>query len=295
MDVQLVLPMLFAVSVSFCAGLLQRRLSPAVAAWLLSGLAVVSASSVIWAVGTLGLGWLSEQTLVESWLGWCRPVVSHHGVVPTAVGAPSLVIFAAMLMQGTRVALAHGRSSRAHHLGDSVEFVATDEPFAYALPGRPGQVVVSTGMLCCLKADERTVLFAHEQAHLALHHHRFVAVADTAAAAVPILGRLRRQVRFATERWADESAASEVGNRTTVARALARAAIATTDHTGRAMAFGGHGVMARIEALLTEPAGRPVAELASSACLTALVLAGVAASIQLHHLVQLAFHACGVT
>ena len=36
---------------------------------------------------------------------------------------------------------------------------------------------------------------------------------------------LARQVRFNTERWADESAANEVGSRALVARAIARVAL----------------------------------------------------------------------
>ncbi|WP_240678378.1 M48 family metalloprotease [Streptomyces griseoviridis] len=66
-----------------------------------------------------------------------------------------------------------------------------DRPDAYALPGRPGRVVVTTGMLRALDAREREVLFAHERAHLAGRHHLFAVCAESAAALHPALRALR--------------------------------------------------------------------------------------------------------
>ncbi|MGW7378006.1 SpoIIE family protein phosphatase [Streptomyces sp. NPDC054794] len=49
--------------------------------------------------------------------------------------------------------------------------LADEQPDAYALLGRPGRIVVTSGMLRALPAEERAVLLAHEQAHLAHGHH----------------------------------------------------------------------------------------------------------------------------
>ena len=38
---------------------------------------------------------------------------------------------------------------------------------AYAVPGWPGRIVVTAGMLDALNPDERRVLLAHERAHAA--------------------------------------------------------------------------------------------------------------------------------
>ncbi|NGO73997.1 M48 family metalloprotease, partial [Streptomyces boncukensis] len=101
-------------------------------------------------------------------------------------------------------------------------------PYAYALPAdarRPGRVVVSTGMLAALTEEERAVLLAHERAHLAGHHHRYLLAARLAAVANPLLRPLRGAVAYSAERWADEDAASRVGDRRLAARAVGRAAL----------------------------------------------------------------------
>src|ERR1019366_3181879 len=89
-----------------------------------------------------------------------------------------------------------------------------------------GRVGVSTAMLRALPPDERRVLLAHEAAHLRHHHHLYVQLAELGAAANPLLRPLALAVRDGTERWADEDAAAEVGDRALAARALARAGLA---------------------------------------------------------------------
>ena len=84
-------------------------------------------------------------------------------------------------------------------------------PTAFVLPGRPGRIVVSAGMLRALDVEERRVLLAHERSHLDRHHHRFIRLTDLAASALPLLRPVQRHVRFTVERWADEDAAAAVG------------------------------------------------------------------------------------
>ncbi|PJT49548.1 hypothetical protein CWI85_16830, partial [Streptomyces albidoflavus] len=87
------------------------------------------------------------------------------------------------------------------------------EPYAYALPGRPGRIVVSRAMLESLDADERHALLAHEQAHLDGRHHRLLLAVRLAACLNPLLRPLRSAVGYGAERWADEDAAMAVGDR----------------------------------------------------------------------------------
>ena len=54
---------------------------------------------------------------------------------------------------------------------------------AYAVPGRPGRIVVSSGLLRALTAAERRGVLAHERAHLRHHHHVHHTAAQLAAAA----------------------------------------------------------------------------------------------------------------
>ena len=69
------------------------------------------------------------------------------------------------------------------------ELAVIDHPAqqAYAVPGHPGRIVVSTGVLRGLNAGERRAVLAHERAHLTHRHHLHHTVAHLAAAANPSL------------------------------------------------------------------------------------------------------------
>jgi Zn-dependent protease with chaperone function len=173
---------------------------------------------------------------------------------------------------------------------DDVEVVASNEALAYAVPGRPGHVVVTTAMLRSLDPEERSVLLAHEHAHLARGHHRYVRIVHAAAAALPLLRPLRSQIRFATERWAGEDAALAVGDRSLVARAIAAAALARTSTAPTtAYAMADVAVVERVRALL-ETDSRHRADRAAGSFAAAGALA--IAALQLHHLVSFAIHVC---
>jgi Zn-dependent protease with chaperone function len=182
--------------------------------------------------------------------------------------------------------------------------VEHDRPLAHALPGRPGRIVVSTSMLATLGPAERRALFAHERAHLAKAHHLFVVVVDVLAATNPLLRPLTGAVRYTTERWADEIAAGQVGDRSVVARAVGKAALATrADPGGQApdgvlLAATAGPVPRRVAALLTGPPARRLRSvLVSPVGLFALVAVGLAvcsvvfsldAATDLHHALEVA-------
>lgn len=98
---------------------------------------------------------------------------------------------------------------------------------AFAVPGRPGRVVVTTGMRRLLTDRQFDALLAHEYAHLSSGHHRLVQSAELAAAMHPALWWVARHVDYLVERAADEQAAVEVGNRHTVAHAIGVVALAS--------------------------------------------------------------------
>ena len=149
-------------------------------------------------------------------------------------------------------------------------------------------------MLEALTPDERTVLFAHEQAHLDHRHDRYVAVAEIAVSLVPLLRPLGARVRHATERWADEIAAEQVGDRSLVARAITRAALASVESQHRALALADVGVRARVAALLQDRGRRRVAAPAAIAAGVAVVSGSlVASAVQIHHLLAYVIHVCG--
>jgi Zn-dependent protease with chaperone function len=148
---------------------------------------------------------------------------------------------------------------------DEVVVMEDATPEAYALPGLPGRIVVSTGMLGALDDRQRDVLVAHERAHLTCHHYAFVAVAQLAATANPLLRPLATAVGYTVERWADECAATATGDRHLTAHAIATAALAANRSRGRGPAlalglFGPRSALAtagpvprRVAALLAPP------------------------------------------
>ena len=153
--------------------------------------------------------------------------------------------------------------------------------------GLSGRVVVSTGMLRALPAAKRRVLLAHEAAHLRHRHHLYVQVAELSAASNPLLRPLARGVGCAVEPWADEAAADVVGDRSVVARAVARASLATQRAGSSPVATGGNILqpalrmtdavaLVRTRAMLA-PAPRPHRALAVA--VVALVLVGAAGAI----------------
>lgn len=157
-------------------------------------------------------------------------------------------------------------------------------------------MVVSTGMLGVLDAQERCALLAHERSHLQRRHHRYLRIAGWAGAAVPVLRPLEAHLRFATERWADEDAVVAVGDRRIVARAIARAALAgTRAPTPAVLAMAGTGVTARVQALVSEPSAPRVAAVAPLAGATATLAGITGSSVQLHHLFAFGAHVCGLT
>lgn len=268
------------------------RLRPAAAAWALTAVLVGSVVALAAASLAVLLGSASHWGVVARGAGWCVSHLSHPGM-PAVVGP---LVGAGVVAAVANVSLV---ARRQHHaaapLGeDPVVVLPAPEAVAYALPGQPGQVVVSTGMLRALEPDERRVLFAHERAHLRLHHHRFLHLGELSVAALPLLRPVRSRLAHAVERWADEHAAHEVGDRQLVARTIAKAALATG---GRALphpeALGADGgqVSQRVAALLTDGTtggSRPAVGVVAAGG----ALAVVGATAQLHHLATYALGLC---
>ncbi|EST19247.1 M56 family metallopeptidase [Streptomyces roseochromogenus] len=219
--------------------------------------------------------------------------LASYDPVPDVMG----VLAGALLMGGLLRALAvvwrRWSSLRALALprgrpaaGDLV-VIEADRPDAYALPGRPRRVVVTTAMLRALPADEPAVLLAHERAHLLHRHHLYATVAEAVAACNPMLRPVRDHTTFHIERWADEEAAQTTGSRPLVARSLIRAALAIADAARTrepqgVLAYLRHRVTARVGALHAErPNSHWGAVLAAVAvtALTCLALAEVTSGL----------------
>jgi len=206
-------------------------LDPRRATWLLTATAVGLASCSTAAVALLVVPGASYLPLVAVIGELVKPLTVGPPVVAVALSitaAGLLAWRATVLVTALRRHRADLRHARllAGRTDTELAVLRESYPDAYALPGRPGRIVVTTGMLSVLDSAEREALFAHERAHLRGRHHLIVVVAELAAVFHPALHALREPLRYALERTADEAAAAAVGDRGIVGRAIARAALA---------------------------------------------------------------------
>jgi len=269
-----------------------RRLHPRNAAIVLVLFATLAALSFVGAIALVAVGFATQGGPLA---GLCRAVSPSHDSIPSWMGLPAIgaliLIVWSICRTGRRfLGRAAGQTASEH-----LHVLPTSEPTAYAVPGRPGHIVISVGMLRALPPAERRALLAHERSHLERGHHRYLHAVELAAAAAPVLTCLKHHVRHATERWADEDAAEQVGDRRLVANALARATLAGTDY-GRTpvMALVGGSVPARIEAMLAEPTARSMVWRATLVSLLGLTAAFATSTVQMHHLLAFANHVCPV-
>jgi Zn-dependent protease with chaperone function len=230
MHLSVYLPLVFSGVFGAAAPLLARRLPPAVGTWLLSVGTLVAALGSAASLALLGFTFVGQSRPLAERGHWSQAALRQADPVATPVAVIALVVIAALAVRFLVAAVRRLVALRdAYRLAAALpavgELAVIDHPDrqAYAVPGRPGRIVVSRGLLRGLDAPQRRAVLAHERAHLTHRHHLHHAVAQVAAAANPLLFRLPAAVALATERWADECAATTCP-RATVAAALAHAA-----------------------------------------------------------------------
>ncbi|MFJ1864413.1 M56 family metallopeptidase [Streptomyces sp. NPDC088097] len=285
---------------------LAALLPPREACLVLTGAAALPAGGTLAAlIGLFHVPFLASLEQVPL----SRTVAEWPAAVPVSAAAGAVLVFQAVLVgrrwYERRSLLTRAWSAAGDAVCDGDLLLVTDpDPQAFALPGRRGcggRIVVTTGMLRTLGPAEREVLFGHERAHLADRHHLLSATTHLAAAVHPALRSLRPALDFHLERWADEAAASAVGNRRLAATAIARAALAAASSSGPAgrgrgplLSVGSGPVPQRVEALLRPAPVRPRARRTRAAAVGLLstvavsALLAVALAYGLHEYVELA-------
>jgi Zn-dependent protease with chaperone function len=283
MSLALFAPLSVAVGVAGLVAATHCRLPPQWASRLLAVTVAVlfgTAAATLWAVS---IAWLWHIPSLHAALGWCPTPFSHHHPVPLQFG----LVATALALFGTVRAVQVLRINRRLCRHDSCPLRVADhaEPFAVTLPGRGGQVVVSSGLMALLTAPERAVVLAHESAHARCRHDRYQLLARLAERSMPLMRPLSVRLQFSLERWADEHAVHACGDRQLVARTLGKVALTSAAASG-ALAFGAVGVTARVKALLVPPLSAP-GSLTGSALAVALLSMTAMAGYQLHHLAEL--------
>ncbi|OON75356.1 M56 family metallopeptidase [Streptomyces tsukubensis] len=256
------LPFVLPLTALPVARLAEQHLHPRAATRLLTALSVVLALCSTVCLGLLvvvGTARLPGNPLPDSWADpEVRAVVPYDeftGFASIAALLAAATACSLTLARHRRVRVRSHRALAGLPAADDPAILTDDEPYAYALPGRPGRIVVSSAMFDCLDAQERRALVAHERAHLTGGHHRLLLAARLAACANPLLRPLYPAIAYGTERWADEEAALAVGDRRVTARAVGKAALSTRGAVPPPLpAFAAPGPVPRRVAALLSPA-----------------------------------------
>lgn len=279
---------------------LARRLPPAIAVWLLSGGAVLAATASSVSLALLAFLSLAPTPDVAARAHWSDQVLRHHDHAPLLIGVVSALLIVTLTVRLSRVAGRRAAALRdAYRLAavlPGTELCVLDSACAeaLALPGRPGRVLATTGLLRVLGADERRAVLEHERAHLKRRHHIHQSAAALAGALNPMLAGIRSALALACERDADEVAA-RVCPRRTVAAALDRIAALPRgggEQPAVVLAAATRNVSARVGALRAAPLRlEPWRIGAPGVVLAAAALAVAVAMHDTEHLFELAKHA----
>jgi Zn-dependent protease with chaperone function len=309
MRIAVYLPLLLSLIAPLGARPLSERCEPRLATWLLTTTALVLGTASTISLGLLAVTGLIRIPQLAALGHW-----SAHSAQRDAPAQLSVALLAGLLLGGAVLTAARMLWRRARTLAaaaldaacmpapDGLVIVDDEAADAYALPGLPGRIVVSTGMLHTLDETEHGILLAHERAHLTGHHYAFIAAAQLSASANPLLRPFATAVAYTIERWADENAATATGDRRRVAHTVGKAALATRRTPARAagatLGFlglrGRRGPLAsagpvprRVAALLAPPLGhQPALTAATATGLTITLLATAEATHDLHLLLQ---------
>ncbi|MEV6114465.1 M56 family metallopeptidase [Streptomyces sp. NPDC052109] len=302
MTALLLLPLLLPFALPALARRALDRLAPVAALWAVTVCAVVLAGCSLAALGSFVLIGLLKVPLFAAVGELIHPLRTASDLVVLPAAATSVGALAVCGWTLVRSVLHQTRAFRAArteagHRPSAGDLCVVDSPRpdAYALPGRPHRIVVTTAMLRSLDGPEREALFAHERAHNDGGHHYFLAAAELAAHCHPALRPVRETIRLAVERVADEAAAARVGDRRLTARAIARAALAgqaaRSERPDFAPAATTGPVPRRVQALLAAPlvprAGRTIAGLLI-ACTAVSCAASAVGMADFHHRVEVA-------
>jgi Zn-dependent protease with chaperone function len=217
------------------------------------GLATMATPTVLRAVGVPALARACERTLAPlrpggPIAGW----LAASGAVWLAVAG--FVGFRRARRAQRRAFVEPCVGEHDDRFGVDVVVLPTDEPLAYSVSAGPAQIVLTSGLVERLAADELDAVLRHELAHLRRNHQRYITVAVAAETAFgPLAHHLTGELRLAIERAADEDATAADPRRRGLLRAVLLAGI-VHPRTSLATLSPVTVVAERIDALGVEPA-----------------------------------------
>jgi Peptidase family M48 len=170
-----VFPLLVTLVVAALATSSHRRLPPRLATRFVTiALALVVLAALPTAL-VIAAAFLAHAPVVGFGFEWCARAMGLHGSVPAWLGVPVVVLITFGAVRTIRLLRQH----RTLRLDESrpIHFAHSHKPYAVTLPGRAGQIVISTAMVDLLDDDEQLTVVAHERAHARYRHDRYLLTA----------------------------------------------------------------------------------------------------------------------
>lgn len=234
---------------------ISRRARPEIALAVLVAGGLALTAFCLLTLGALATTAAGRVPLVARVGDWSSTVIEQRTPVAPAVAIAAAVVLVAAGLCAARATTTHGRRllrawSAARSSAHPLVVLDDARPMAYAVPGWPGRVVTTSGLLRRLDARGRRALLAHEQAHLAGRHDLVQFAGAIVGGTNPLLRQLPAAIRVACERRADEVAAGTVGDRRAVVRAITLAVRPALAH--HLLLPAGGEVAARVDSLLRE-------------------------------------------
>ncbi len=290
MSIHALIPFFLVLACAGIAWFLPRFVEPSVGVVILTVFVMIATLATVALLLQISGAGISEVPVVSDAIGWCRALSwGDHGA-PPILGAAAVLTLGFVSIRVGRYVRKVFHNKRELGAVDGIEILASDEPIAFAVPGRRGGVVISDSLLSLLRRDEQRVVVAHENAHLRHRHHLYIHLVGACAAGLPFLKPFSKRVNYLTERWADEVAAERIGSREFVADTIARVALLPSSHVrSAALSIGGGNVVHRFEALVS-PLPALTTGLTVFAC-SVVTVAVLGLTLQLHHLIDFFTHA----
>ncbi|BBY99866.1 M56 family metallopeptidase [Mycolicibacterium fallax] len=256
-----------------------------VAAWLVAVASVLIswfAAALLTVAELLTGGGHHTGVLASCFAFVCDVVFGHAGRIPqilllaaAAGGVMAVSVATVRLVKGfvgLRVRTReHAEAVRlvGHSASDDGVFVVdSSERVAYCVSGRPPVIVVTTGTLAALDADQLDAVLAHERAHLTGRHHLVLAALHSVATVFPKLTLMTQgatEVSRMLEMCADDAAARRFGRDTLLSGLMSLAGVAAP---AGAMGAAGVATLSRAERLAV-PATPPMRIRARAALISA--------------------------
>lgn len=159
-----------------------------------------------------------------------------------------------------------------HPRSDGVTLLKHAVPAVYCLPGRRRHIVLTTGALEALDAEQLQAVLAHEREHLRAKHHLVLMAAGAVTTAFPHIRAFRTahtEISRLVELAADDAAVRRSG-RFTLAEALL--ALADSHRPAAALAAGGSTAADRVRRLIDAQAPRRIVPVLIGGALATSVL-----------------------